>query len=270
MSNFTRRFKKYKNKNIKKGGNRIVEEPQREGIIDKVGHNLSDATSGLVSNTENAVDKTGAVILNNVNEVLGSDAAKQATEQAAKDTAKIIKVFAEKFNEALDDPEVKAEVKQAIKNAGELGMVVAEAAKEPVNRALNNTAESIERTMPKLGAAGVKTLWDAVGAVPPLNIVIEGINVVNNLTKAASAVSEATTEAIESASNAFIETKNNIEMKLKDLEEKKKISNLISNRTTNSIRDFEGPVTAQTGGGYKTRRRLFKNKAKSKRVRFAI
>lgn len=291
MSRFTRRFKKNKNKTIKSkvssinppvstikiGGNygeiqtpneiSKTEEQQREGIID---NNLSQATSGLISNAENAVDKTGSVMINDVNEVLGSEAVKETTKQAAKDTVDIVKELAGTFNEALDDPEFKSEAKQAIKNAGELGVVLADAAKEPLDRALNSTAESIGKTMPKLGAAGVKTLWDAIGAFPPLNILIEGINVVNDVTKAASAVTEATTETIESASDAFIETKKNVETKLKELEEKKRISQQISNRTTNSINEFESPINTQSAGGYKTRRRLFKNKAKSKRVRFSI
>ena len=55
---------------------------------------------------------------------------------------------------------------------------------------------------------------------------------------------------------------------LKELDEKKKMSQQISNRTTNSINQFENPSVVK--GGTKTRRRLFKRKLKSKRVRFAI
>jgi hypothetical protein len=59
---------------------------------------------------------------------------------------------------------------------------------------------------------------------------------------------------------------------LKELEEKKKMGDQISNRTTKSINNFENPLssTTQSAGGRKTKRRLFKRKAKSKRVRFAI
>lgn len=292
MSKNTRRFKQYKNKTIKGGvklwpwtskkaqniqginnssGKQIetvttppVQVPNTPEVSDQ---NQVPNTPDMVSEPENALDKTGAAIINNVNEVLESDIAKETTKQAAKDTVYIVKELAGTFNKALDDPEFKAEAKQAIQNVGELGLVFAEAAKEPVNIALNNTAESIERTMPKLGAAGVKILWDTMGAIPPISILVDGINIVNDVTKATSAASKVATEAIESASDAFSETKKKFELKLKELEEKKRISQQISNRTTNSIKEFEDPIQA---GGYKTRRRLFKHKAKSKRVRFTV
>ena len=63
--------------------------------------------------------------------------------------------------------------------------------------------------------------------------------------------------------------KENIEEGLKVLEEKKKLGDEISSRTDKSIKEFEDPVKTQDGGR-KTRRRLFKRKAKSKRVRFAM
>jgi len=92
MKNFTRHLKKYKNKTIKKGGNKNGEEIQRKGIIDNLGDKLSEAA-----------DKTGAVIINNANEVLRSDTVKQTTKEAAKDTVEVVKEITEKVNEALED-----------------------------------------------------------------------------------------------------------------------------------------------------------------------
>jgi len=109
-----------------------------------------------------------------------------------------------------------------------------------------------------------------MAAVPGVGAVIEVGKMLNDGTKAASAVVEAGSEAVEAASDAFIETKENVEQGLKELEEKKKLAEQISNRTTKSIDNFENPISTQMVGGRKTRRRLFKRKAKSKRVRFAI
>ena len=315
MSKFTRDFKKYKNKTIKKGGrHKKYYESHREGIIDKYENKLSEVAStvknfavdtglrlfGLkrinqndenykyyennldkISNSSNEImnnvkltaDKTGANIIGNVNEVLGSNYVDQTTEQAANDTAELIKKSAEKFNEALDDPEVKEELKNAIINAGELGSVIIEAGKEPFNKAVDVAAEATQKATGSALSGAVKVGTDVLGAVPFLGAIIDLGKVVNDGSKAASAVNEAGSEAIEAASDAFIETKKNIEIKLKELEEKKRISQQISNRTTDSIKEFEASIPSQPnqyGGGYKTRRRLFKNKAKSKRVRFAI
>jgi ABC-type transporter Mla subunit MlaD len=110
-----------------------------------------------------------------------------------------------------------------------------------------------------------------MAAVPGLGAVIEIGKMLNDGSKAASAVVEAGSEAVETASDAFVETTENVKQGLQELDEKKKMAEQISNRTTKSINDFENPLpaTAQAAGGRKTKRRLFKRKAKSKRVRFA-
>jgi hypothetical protein len=306
MSKFTQRLKKIKNKS-KRGGKygeikrsyEINSDSHREGIIDKYENKLSEAASNVknmaldtglkmigleriqgnvnekkedhISKTESTLDKAGSVILGNINEVLGSDVVKQTTEQAAQDTAEIIKTGANKFNQALDDPEVKAEITEAIKNAGELTSIIVEAGKEPFNEVVDIASEATQKATSAALSGAVKVGTDVLAAVPFFGAIVDLGKMVNDGSKAVSAITEAGTEAVEAASDAFIETKKNIETRLRELEEKKKISQQISNRTTNSINEFENPTTAvQSAGGYKTRRRLFKRKAKSKRVRFAI
>lgn len=245
------------NKTMKKGWK------ERNGVIDTVKDNITNSKDAVIS----TVDKTGATILNNVNEVLASDQVDQTTKQAAQDTSDILKRISQNMNEKLDNPETKAEIGKAIENIGDMSSLLVKAMKDPVNEAINNTAGTIQNAAPKLGAAVTKTAWDMAGALPPLNILIEGINVVNDLTKAASAVAKATTEISETTSNAIGEVKKNL---LKELDEKKKISQQISNRTVDSIREFENPNTNQVAGNRKTRRRFFKSKVKTKRVRFLI
>lgn len=249
------------------------EKKEEEKSSEKVDNNIqkiSDATSGIISDVGNVVDKTGSAIIENVNEVLGSDAVKETTEQAAEKTADIIKDGAETFNEALNDPEVKAELKEAIENAGEVGEVVVEAAKKPIEKAVDVTADSVSKASGAALAGFIKVGTDAMAAVPGVGAVIEVGKMLNDGSKAASAVVEAGSEAVEVASDAFIETKENVDKGLKILEEKKKIGEQISSRTSKSIKDFENPVTSQAGGGRKTTRRLLNRKHKSKKVRFSI
>jgi ABC-type transporter Mla subunit MlaD len=229
--------------------------------IEKIGN----TTSNIVSN----IDKTGASIIGNVNNLLESDTIQNTTIEAAKNTAEIIKKGAEEFNTALNNPVVKEEVLKAIDNASEIANVGVEAMKEPLNKAIDNTSESLQRAMPKLGSALTKTAWDMAGTLPPLNIPIEGLNVLNDITKAASAATEAATEAIETGSDLLIETKENIGRALKDLNEKKQMSEQISKRTTESINQFENPIQSQFGGK-RTRKKFLNRRIKSKRVRFAI
>ena len=237
--------------------------------IDKIG----DAASNVISDVTNVADKTGAAIIDNVNEVLGSDAVKETTEEAAENTAEIVKESAEVFNEALNDPEVKAEVEEAIENAGEVGAVVVKAAEKPFNEAVDVAAKSLGNASAGLSKGLVKILVDSALAVPGVATVVEPIIMLDDITRSASAVVDAGSEAVEAASDAFIQTKKNVEEGLNDLEEKKKLADKIANRTTESINEFENPISTVTNeqkAGRKTRRRLTKRKAKSKRVRFAI
>jgi hypothetical protein len=253
----------------------VKEEIDAEKDTEKIDENIEkigDAASSTLSNVQNIADKTGSAIIQGVNEVLGSDAAKETTKQAAEDTAEIVKESAEVFNKALDDPEVKAEVEKAIENAGEVGEVVMKAAEKPLEKAIDVAANSAQKATSATVSGAIKVGTDALGAVPFWGAIIDFGKMLNDGTRAASAAVEAGSEAVEVASDAFIQTKENIAEGLKELEEKKKMAEEISNRTTKSINNFEKPITTQkTGGGtYKTRRKFLKHKAKSKRVKFAI
>jgi len=245
------------------------EEEASKKVDDNIGK-IGDAASGIVSDVGNVVDKTGAAVIENVNEVLGSSAVKETTEQAAEDTADIVKEGAETFNEALNDPEVKEQVEESIEKAGEIGSVVVEAAEKPIEKAVDVTANSISKATGAALAGVIKVGTDAAAAIPGVGAVIEVGKMLNDGSKAASAVVEAGSEAVEVASDAFIETKENIDEGLKVLEEKKKLGHEISSRTDKSIKEFEEPVKTQAAGARKTRRKLLKHRGKSKRVRFAI
>lgn len=246
-----------------------AEESEKVKKVDENIEKITDTASNIVSDVGNVVDKTGAAIIENVNEVLGSDIVKETTEQAAEKTANIVRESAETFNEALNDPEVKAEIKEAIENAGEIGEVVVEAAQKPIEKVVDVATNSISKASGAALAGFIKVGTDVMAAVPGFGAVIEVGKILNDGSKAASAVVEAGTEAVEVASDAFIETKENVDKGLKILEEKKKIGDQIATRTSKSIKDFENPITTQSGGK-KTKRRIINRRRKTKRVRFAI
>jgi len=234
--------------------------------IEKIG----EATADVVSGVANVADKTGSAIIENVNEVLGSDAVKETIAEAAENTAEIVQENLEVFNDALDKPEVKAEIKESIEKAGEIGSIVIESAKEPIDKAVDVTANAVQKATSGALSGAVKVGTDVLAAVPFFGAIVDAGKMINDGSKAVSSVVEASSEAVEAASDAFVETKENVEKGLKVLEEKKKMADQISSRTNKSIKDFEFPTDTVQSGGRKTRRRLFKRKAKSKRVRFAI
>jgi hypothetical protein len=270
MIKLTRRFKNNKKKTIKRGG--ALEEEKdnvvkRQGIID-------NATSNIASNVNNVVDKIGAAIIGNINDTLGSEHAKQTTLEAVKDTANIVKNTSKIFNDALNDPKLKAEIEDAIINAGKLSEVVIKASEKPLNEAVDVAVKSAQKASSAGLTGAIKVGTDALGAVPFVGAIINAGKALNNASIAASAMSEAGSEMAEATSELVDKTKKNIDHLLNELEEKKKIGEQISNRTTNSINEFENPnitqMTQSKGGTHKTRRKFLKHKSKSKRVRFDV
>jgi hypothetical protein len=308
MARLTRKYSKKNNKNKSlkfKGGN--SETKEIEGVFDVIGDKISNATtsavtsladtglkivglerintekeetdtnkpndssliaSNIASNITNVADKTSALLIKNVNEVLGSDAMKETTKQVAQETASITTELLNNFNQSLDNPQVKQELKQAIDNAGEVASVAVDALKEPFTKAVDATAEATQKATSAAVSGAIKVGTDAVAAVPFWGAIIDLGKMVNDGSKAASSIIEAGTEAVEVASDTFIDTKENLKKGLRELDEKKKMSQQIYNRTTNSINQFENPAIMK--GGAKTKRKLFKKKLKTKRVRFAI
>jgi len=228
-----------------------------------------DEEPGIICTALDVADRTGGLIINEINDVLSSDRFKQTTEEAAKQTGELIKQTSKTFNDTLNDPAIRAELEEAIKKAGEISELVVKYGEKPYNRALDVAAKAAQKVSSAAVTGTIKVGTDALAAVPLLGSVVSVGNMVNNTSKAACAITEAGTEMVEAASDAFIEIKKNVDKNLGELEEQKKMASQISNRINNSINDFENPIMAQTGGN-KTRRRLFKRNARSKRVRFAI
>jgi methyl-accepting chemotaxis protein len=241
--------------------------------VDENMEKISDATSDVISNISDVADKTSAAVIDNVNKVLGSEAVSEGVKEAGEETAAITGKLAENFNDAMDNPVVKAEVEDAIENAGEVATVVAKAAEEPIKEVARVTVEAGSDALGAASAGVIKVGTDMMSAVPYLGGIIGFGKMINDGSKAASAVVEAGSEAVETASDAFTETSEKVKQGLKELDEKKKESELISDRTTKSVNEFENPLSNTTqvaGARRKTRRRIFKRKAKSKRVRFSI
>jgi hypothetical protein len=304
MSKMSRRLKKIKkNKTYKmKGGDEtqnIGEDPvdNREGIIDKVENELKPmlSTAGniflnsmglekinktpedigstqklgeMVSSGKNMVNNVATNTINNVNEVIGSNIFKEGTREVATNLANNIKDNLQIINDAVNQPEVKEQINQAAKNAGETATLLIQAAQNP----LNEGAAVLGETIPKVANAGlsgtIKLTTDAMAAVPGVGAIVEVGKMLNDGSKAASAAIEAGSEAIETVSDMYMKTKANYDNLVNKLNEQKRLANQISNRTTQSINQFQNPL--QAAGSRRTRRRLLNRKAKSKRVRFAF
>lgn len=297
LNQFKSKATDYYNTNLKGNIDNLknkLKNGERQGILDMVGNTISGTASfiadnglslvgleridkseqetpGVVSDAKNIANKASVAVVENINKVLGSEAVSNSVEQAGKTTAIITGKLAEKFNEAMDDPELKAKVKKAIENAGEIGSVVAKAAEEPLKKLARVSGKAATTAFGAASSGAIKVGTDMLGAIPGVGGIIEIGKMINDGSKAASAIVEAGSEAVETASDAFVDTSENVKEELKNLEAQKKISNQIAGRTSKSIEEFENPqkVPVQAGGFNKTKRKFSKNTPKSRKVRFA-
>lgn len=257
------------------------------------------------SDIADVVNKGSAAVIENINDVLESPKIENSVSEAATETAEIGEKLLENFNEKLSSPEIKEEAKEALKNAADYTEIAVDAMDKPLNKAIDQLSEDGTKAASGIASGVIKVGTDAMAAVPGLGAVIELGKMANDASAAAGDVVEAASQAASTVSKVVEDTSKNIEEGVDKLEEEKNMSEnvgenmdqnmdqnmsvnegmkggmaklreinkdsiKISNRVNNSINMFENPLQTNKKGGYKTKRRLFKNKTKTKRVRFAI
>jgi len=272
--------------------------------INKISDTASEFVSGakeIGSDIVNVFNKGSAAVIGNINEVLESPQVEASVSEAASETAEIGEKLLENFNEKLSTPELKEEAKEALENAADYAEIAVEALDKPLNKAIDQLNADGTKAASGIATGVIKVGTDAMAAVPGIGAVIELGKMANDASAAAGDVVEATSKAVSTVSNVVADTTKNIEEGINKLEEEKNISENVGenvgqnmsvnesmkggmskfkeinkdglkiyNRVNNSINAFENPLQPNKKGGYKTKRRLLKNRPKTKRVRFAI
>lgn len=254
--------------------------------LNKVG----DAATGLLSTITSTVkdigddikdvaNKTAADAVGNVNEVLGSPQLNATVSEAAEDTSKIAENLLDQFNDKLNSPEMKRETEEVLDNIGDYAEITVKALNKPLDKAIDELNDAGTKALSGAVSGAIKVGTDAMAAVPYLGAIVELGKIVNDGSKAVGSVLEAGTDAVESVADLYSETAEGIKKGVKELEAKKKEADEIMERTQHSIQKFEKPfknISSTPGmskvptGGSKTKKKLFKRRGKSKRVRFAI
>jgi len=272
--------------------------------INKISDTASEFVSGakeIGSDIVNVFNKGSAAVIGNINDVLESPQVEASVSEAASETAEIGEKLLENFNEKLSTPELKEEAKEALENAADYAEIAVEALDKPLNKAIDQLNADGTKAASGIATGVIKVGTDAMAAVPGIGAVIELGKMANDASAAAGDVVEATSKAASTVSNVVADTTKNIEEGINKLEEEKNISENVGenvgqnmsvnesmkggmsklkeinkdglkiyNRVNNSINAFENPLQPNKKGGYKTKRRLLKNRPKTKRVRFAI
>lgn len=182
-----------------------------------------------------------------------------SVDQAAQESAAIAHAYAKRLNEALDDPAVKQDLIQAIEHLGDLGEVALQSAEKPLERAIEMSVHSGTKVMAAAASGAMKVGTDLMAAIPGVGAVIEVGKILNDGSKAASTMVEAAADFAETATETFAETTDNLKQGMRELEERKKQTADISQRTQRSIQHFLGGGTLR-----------HKPRHTTKRVRFAL
>ena len=255
---------------------------------------INNAVTGFASQAEtvgssfvNVVNKTSGALIGQINGVLESPKVNQGVIQAAQETVQTLTKLLTKFNNATNNPEFKEALELSLNNAADYANVFVEATNEPVNSAIDSLRDSGIKAASGLATGAVKVATDAAAAVPGFGAIIDIGKMINDSSAAFGKVVEAGSETTETLSDVLEKISKNLKEglnKLNSLQNKaNKVSDGVSNfkkltkdklniskRINSSIDNFESPLksAAASGGGNKTKR-IFKDKAKTKRVRFA-
>ena len=278
--------------------------------IGQISDVASNAVSGITSQVTsigsdvvNVVNKGSAALIGQVNDVLESPVVYNSVTEAATRTAKDATNLLNKFNEAANTPELKAATEVALDNAADYTNIAVKAMDEPINNAIDTLNQAGTEAASGVGSGLIKVATDMAGAIPGVGAIIDAGKALNDGSAAVGKVVEATSKSVEAIADVAEQTSENFKEgidKLKDAENKvtegiqdindksdivgdglntfKKLNKEgidTFNRANESIDKFEKPLSdtvAATAavGGRRTRRKLFKRKAKSKRVRFAF
>ena len=255
-----------------------------DGLNNKATGILSDAETtakGVLSNVSsigndavNVVNKGAAAVIGNINDVLDSPQVETSVSEAAKQTAEVGTKLLQKFNANLNNPQFKENTKEALDNFSDYAEISVKALNEPLDSAIDELNQAGTKAAAGVASGIVKVGTDAMGAIPGVGAIIDVGKMINDGTKAASTVVEAGTEAAETVSDLFMQTNEGIKKGIKELEEKKNEAANIVSRTSDSINQFQNPLTENTnkvgGSAKKSKKRLFKHKTKTKRVHFLL
>ena len=254
----------------------------------------SGMESGIVTDIKNVFDKGSAAVIENINDVLKNPEVGASLNEAARETAEVGVNLLENFNKTLSTPELKEQTKKGFETAAQYADIVVKAMDKPINDAVDELNEAGTKAASGVVTGTIKVGSNAMSAVPGLGAIISLGKIANDSSAAIGNVVEAASNASSTISKVVEETSKNIDTGLDKLEEQKegltsfnpdtnfkpeatfdnlkKVGGAVSNRVKKSINQFENPISSVPvlTGGRKTRRKLFKNKGKSKRVRFVI
>ena len=251
----------------------------------------NNTNPSIISTAMNVVDKVSGALVSQVNEVLENPLLQQGVKEQLKKTTEIIK----DFNEEVSTPEAKEELKKAVGNLAVVTDIVLDKMDEPIDKAIDKIGESGQKIASAAVSGAIKVGTDAASAMPGVGALIEIPNIATQLANSASNITDSVTDITTTAKEVSNEVKNtfaeakaeaeaeaeaeavnvktNIATDVNRFGQQQSAGRQIGGRIKKSILEFENPLQNKNKiGGYKTKRKFYKNKRSStnKRGNFSI
>jgi hypothetical protein len=224
----------------------------------------AEASSKMLEDASTLATGVTTNTLEGIGKVVGVDITDP--KEAAEDLDNIKKT--------VSDPKNIEKVKEIVSEAAKQGAVIFQAAQPLVGPVVDTAIEQGEKVFDKSVDALSTTGANLIKEIPGVGLVVTGIQDLSKIGEAASAAVGATSEIItQTADSAVVFDKN--------LKELKKEGEITTNRTNESIKEFETPTIPEVPavkGGYKNKspknkspkKTNKKNISKTKKVRFAL
>jgi len=256
----------------------------------------NNTTPSLISTAMNVVDKVSGAVVSQVNEVLKNPLLQKGVKERLEETTEIIK----DFNEEVSTPEAKEELKKAVGNLAVVTDIVLDKMDEPIDKAIDKIGESGQKIMSAAAVGALNAATDAVAIAPGVGALIEIPKLATDLANSASKITGAVSEGSETVKDLVNTVQDAVQTAKEEVDERKEALNATTNivdekkfigggvnklnqqqiigrqiggRIKKSILEFENPLQNKNKiGGYKTRRKFYKNKRSStnKRVNVSI
>ena len=245
----------------------------------------NNTNPSLISTAMNVVDKVSGAVVSQVNDVLKNPVFKEGIKDRLEETTEIIK----DFNEEVSTPEAKEELKKAVGNLAVVTDIVLDKMDEPIDKAIDKIGESGQKIASAAVSGAIKVGTDAASTLPGVGALIEIPNIATQLANSASNITDSFTDITTTAKEVSNEVKEtfaeakaeaeavnattNIATDVNRLGQQQIEGRQIGGRIKKSILEFENPLQNKNKlGGYKTKRKFYKNKRSStnKRVNFSI
>ena len=243
------------------GNNEPTTELEQKSLdeLQKIKDDREKASNQILEDASTIATGVTANTLEGIGNMVGVDITDP--KEAAEDLDNIKKI--------VSDPKNVEKVKEIVSEAAKQGAVVFQAAQPLIGPVVDTAIKQGEKVFDKSVDALTTTGANLVKEIPGVGLVITGIQDISKIGEAASAAIGATSEIVtQTADSAVVFDKN--------LKELQKEGELTTNRTNESIKDFETPIISQvkpTNGGYRNtspKKSHKKKVSKTKKVRFAV